>query len=269
MSPVRKSLCAFAAAASILLGAPCTIAAAGSPSPRPLHYMISCEGCHKADGSGQPGFVPEFRNHVASYLTVPGGRAYLIGVPGVAQSDLGNQELADVMNWLLQAYDPSGLPERFEPFTASEVEVLRKSPVSDTVNQRARLLAMMVADAGSPVVSDSSVGGTSPAVGAEVAAAVEPPASFAICAACHSVSADGANAMGPNLRGVVGRTSGTHSGFAYSKSMQSAAIVWTESALDGFIASPGKAIPNTTMAFMGEPDAQKRAEIIRYLKSLE
>jgi cytochrome c len=51
--------------------------------------------------------------------------------------------------------------------------------------------------------------------------------------------------------------------------LQSAAVVWTESVLDTFIESPRKVISNTTMTFMGEPDAQRRAEIINYLKSLQ
>jgi cytochrome c len=75
--------------------------------------------------------------------------------------------------------------------------------------------------------------------------------------------------MGPNLRGVIGRKGGVNPGFGYSGSLQSAAVVWTESVLDTFIESPRKVISNTTMTFMGEPDAQRRAEIINYLKSLQ
>lgn len=270
---MARSLCAVALTVCTLVGSAPSTAALEAPSFRPLEYIISCEGCHKADGSGQPGFVPEFRNHISSYLNVPGGREYLVSVPGVAQSTLSDREVADVMNWMLEAYDPEGLPEGFEPYTSSEVGALRKSPLSDAASQRSRVLARMVADPEEAVISDIRASSASSDRLAGAAAgprgSVEQPDSFAICAACHPVSADGANGMGPNLRGVVGRKSGINPGFGYSRSMQSAAVVWTESVLDTFIESPRKVISNTTMTYMGEPDAQRRAEMINYLKSLQ
>lgn len=270
---MARILCAVALTVWALAGSTPSSAALEAPSSRPLQYIINCEGCHKADGSGQPGFVPEFRNHISSYLSLPGGREYLLSVPGVAQSTLSDRELADVMNWMLETYDPQGLPAGFEPYTASEVGALRKSPLSDAARQRSRVLARMVADPEEAVMSDiraSSASADRPGgAAAGSRGSVEQPDSFAICAACHPVSADGANGMGPNLRGVIGRRGGVNPGFGYSGSLQSAAVVWTESVLDTFIESPRKVISNTTMTFMGEPDAQRRAEIINYLKSLQ
>ena len=74
--------------------------------------------------------------------------------------------------------------------------------------------------------------------------------------------------MGPNLFGVFGREAGASRGFAYSKSMVEAQVYWSESNLDGFLESPGKVIPNSTMFYPGEPSAAKRRQIIDFLKAL-
>ena len=95
-----------------------------------------------------------------------------------------------------------------------------------------------------------------------------PPAAFAVCTACHTVSADGSNGMGPNLRGVIGRRAGTAKGFSYSPAMNNAGIIWTAEQLDAFIASPGRAIPGNFMALPGIQDPAKREAIIDYLISL-
>jgi hypothetical protein len=54
-------------------------------------------------------------------LWVPGGREYLCRVPGVATSPLSNDDLADVMNWMLWRFDKEHLPAAFRPFTAAEI----------------------------------------------------------------------------------------------------------------------------------------------------
>ena len=57
-------------------------------------YMLQCQGCHMADGRGSPGSVPDLRGRMGLFIEVHGGRAYLISVPGSAQSPLSNLELA-------------------------------------------------------------------------------------------------------------------------------------------------------------------------------
>ena len=52
-----------------------------------VHYMLHCQGCHLADGRGVPGKIPGL-SEMGSFLTVPGGRAYLVQVPGTAQAPL-------------------------------------------------------------------------------------------------------------------------------------------------------------------------------------
>src|SRR6266700_3045340 len=75
-----------------------------------------------------------------------------------------------------------------------------------------------------------------------------PPAAVAIgrsdfesnCAACHP-SASGQNGYGPGLFGVVGRRSGTATGYAYSPSYVEAGakgVTWTDGNLFRFLADP-------------------------------
>jgi cytochrome c len=115
-----------------------------------------------------------------------------------------------------------------------------------------------------------AVVGLSSALGAAAAAPeATPPPQFAICSACHTTSADGANSMGPNLRGVVGRKAGTAPGFQYSEAMKGSGIRWTPQELNSFLTDVTAKVPGTLMPFPGLPDAQDRQAVIAYLKSLK
>jgi len=70
----------------------------------------------------------------------PAGRAYLIRVPGVATSRLPDEELSELMNWLLAVYSAAQMPSSWEPFTAAEVGRLRTSPEADPQATRTRIL---------------------------------------------------------------------------------------------------------------------------------
>ena len=91
---------------------------------------------------------------------------------------------------------------------------------------------------------------------------------FEECRACHSV--DGSpNAVGPSLKGVVGRKAATLDDFRYSPAMKRAAITWTRETLDAFIADPQKLVPANRMPYAGIVDAKSRADVIEYLSTLK
>src|SRR5262249_62361162 len=54
-------------------------------------YTLNCWGCHRANGEGVAGTAPPLIN-AADFLSVPGGREYLIRVPGVSQSMLDDAD---------------------------------------------------------------------------------------------------------------------------------------------------------------------------------
>ena len=85
--------------------------------------------------------MPAFAGQVARYLAVPGGREYLVRVPGSSQSPLSDAELAAVLNWILQRFGPAELAAGFPPYSAAEVARIRRPPLLSPGRERARLLA--------------------------------------------------------------------------------------------------------------------------------
>jgi mono/diheme cytochrome c family protein len=105
-----------------------------------VEYALNCQGCHRADGAGTPDSVPPLTNSVARFLAVPGGREYLVQVPGVAQAPLDDATLAAVVNWMLERFDKAHVPPDFTPYGAAEIGRLRTSPLTDVEGVRRRLL---------------------------------------------------------------------------------------------------------------------------------
>lgn len=103
-------------------------------------YILQCQGCHLADGAGAPGKVPNLNGFLGYFLHVPGGREFMLQVPGVAHTPLDDARLAAVMNWVLENFSKSQLPAGHAPFTAEEVGRLRADSLLDVNTRRAELL---------------------------------------------------------------------------------------------------------------------------------
>jgi cytochrome c len=88
---------------------------------------------------------------------------------------------------------------------------------------------------------------------------------FSRCSTCHTITNQ--NKVGPSLAGVVGRKAGTVEGARYSKALPASGIVWDDQTLDSFLADPARAVPGTSM-MVKLPNAQDRADIIAYLKTI-
>jgi len=88
------------------------------------------------------------------------------------------------------------------------------------------------------------------------------------CAACHTFEEGAGNRVGPALWGVVGREIGGLDDFNYSDALASLDDVWTYENLDGFLENPRDWAPGTSMSFAGISDAEQRADVILYLRSL-
>ena len=106
-----------------------------------------------------------------------------------------------------------------------------------------------------------------PKPAAVAAAKAERPANFALCGACHKVE-PGQHGIGPSLAGVFGRKAGQAAGFEYSLAMKNSGLTWNAATLDEYLQNPRAKVPDTTMIFVGEKNADKRQALIDYLKSL-
>lgn len=96
---------------------------------------------------------------------------------------------------------------------------------------------------------------------------------FSACAICHSTkdpdAAGYAPMVGPSLFGVYGSQSAHVASFNYSDAMRSADLTWDDATLDKYLTRPMQVVPGTRMAYVGEPNAEKRAALIAYLKTLK
>jgi hypothetical protein len=104
-------------------------------------FALRCRGCHGFAGEGTPGHVPRLDGFVGLFTQVPGGRDYLMRVPGVARSVLDDARLAAVLNFMLATYGGDRTDPGFAPFTAAEVGAARRQVLLDRKAVRARLLA--------------------------------------------------------------------------------------------------------------------------------
>jgi|YelNatPaOPRAMG01_1025707.scaffolds.fasta_scaffold01429_22 mono/diheme cytochrome c family protein len=108
-------------------------------------YELNCWGCHGAKGEGVKDTAPTLVG-VAKFLKAPGGRAYLIEVPGVSYSKLSDADVAAVMNWVLGNFSKQNLPAGFTPYTAAEVKQYRKIHLPRLAETRKYLLKEIAAE---------------------------------------------------------------------------------------------------------------------------
>jgi len=90
---------------------------------------------------------------------------------------------------------------------------------------------------------------------------------FKKCTACHQIAADGKNMIGPNLWGVIGRTSGSISDYKYSKAMIANGKEWSFEEMNSYLIKPQAHIKGTKMAFAGLRKEKDRASVILYMNS--
>ena len=90
---------------------------------------------------------------------------------------------------------------------------------------------------------------------------------FKKCTACHNADQGGANALGPNLWGVLGEPVGKGHGFAFSPALVEKGGTWTFDSLSEWLASPKKFAPGTKMTFAGLSNPQDRADVIAFLNA--
>ncbi len=89
---------------------------------------------------------------------------------------------------------------------------------------------------------------------------------FKKCTACHTIAAGGADGIGPNLHGVLGRAigGGAH---AYSDALKGVGGNWDFEKMNSWLANPKKFVAGNKMTFAGLGKAEDRAAVMLYLNS--
>jgi len=88
---------------------------------------------------------------------------------------------------------------------------------------------------------------------------------FTACQACHTEKPD---ALGPSLKGVVGRKSAALEDFRYSAAMKRANLTWNEANLKDYLTDPQAKVKGNRMPFSGFSNQNDVADVIAYLRSL-
>ena len=86
-----------------------------------------------------------------------------------------------------------------------------------------------------------------------------------VCSACHTIERDARRRVGPNLFGVLGSRIAQKAGYPYTEAFRQSDIVWDETTLADFLASPGTVVPGTKMDWTVK-DEQVRADLIAFIR---
>ena len=101
---------------------------------------------------------------------------------------------------------------------------------------------------------------------AAAADATHGKALYQACVACHSEKPD---AIGPSLKGVVGRKAAALDDFRYSAPMRRANLTWDEANLRAYIMDPQATVKGNRMPFGGLRAPADVDDIVAYLKTLQ
>jgi hypothetical protein len=125
---------------SLLLAAMTLVAANTAFADPKTDFLLYCRGCHLANGTGVAPDVPSLHDELGRLVAIPGGREYIVRVPGVSQNAMTNEKLAAVLNWVLAEFNANTTPANFKPYTGKEVERWRDKVLIDPLKYRASVL---------------------------------------------------------------------------------------------------------------------------------
>jgi hypothetical protein len=109
-----------------------------------ITYAANCAGCHGHSGR-TVSEIPTLVDRIGYFARIPEGRAYLVQVPGVAMSAVRDEDLAEMLNWLLNTYSAAQLPGDFKAYTGAEVMELRAVPIIPWVRRKELIRALLAA----------------------------------------------------------------------------------------------------------------------------
>ncbi len=274
-----------------LPGAPgaAAVAPAAAPPATPLPVLLAtadaakgqadakaCEACHSFDKGGAAKVGPPLYGVVDRPIASVAGFAYSDGLKAVG----GDWTYDKLDAWIAK---PSAVAKGTKMTYPGEPDAQKRANILAYLRTRSDSPVPFPTPAPAPAAAPAAAT-PSPAATPAPAAAPAPgdalpallakadPAkgqSFAkACQACHSFAKGGPVIVGPPLYGVVGRPVASIAGFSYSDALKAVGGDWTYDKLDAWITGPSAFAKGAKMTYAGEPDAQKRADILAYLQTL-
>ncbi|QSR87453.1 hypothetical protein EM20IM_03780 [Candidatus Methylacidiphilum infernorum] len=101
-------------------------------------YWLHCSGCHGLKGEGVAGVSPRISETIGYFASTEKARKYIIKLPGVALSPISDEELADLLNWMVVSFSPQKFS--FKKFTKEEIARQRTEPLWEIEKERLSLL---------------------------------------------------------------------------------------------------------------------------------
>ena len=95
------------------------------------------------------------------------------------------------------------------------------------------------------------------------------------CFACHDITQEKQNRVGPPLWGIYGKSAASVEGYEYSDAQKSKkdSIVWDEATLHTYLQDPKSLVPGNKMAYpiagVKVMSDKQRKNVIEFLKSLK
>ena len=141
MRPMLRWDAVLALVAATALATPGPLQAQNLEARARLQYLQFCMGCHGMDGGGAPTKgVPSMKGVLGRFLELPGGREFIVQVPGVMNSPLSDGDIATLMNWLVPEVSQATVPAGHLPYRAEEIRRLRATRPADLPAERQRLV---------------------------------------------------------------------------------------------------------------------------------
>ncbi|PCI52411.1 MAG: cytochrome c, class I [Gammaproteobacteria bacterium] len=107
-----------------------------------FNYQMLCQGCHTPDGTGGKS-VPKIKNYIGYFLQNQMAREYLVRVPGSANSSLNDEQLAEVLNWMILEFGGDSVPKNMKYYITNEVAKLRQQSLFEVVEYRKMLVKQL------------------------------------------------------------------------------------------------------------------------------